>query len=412
MIEVVYLIGSLPRAGAGRHLFQLVTALDRSRFHPRVLCLRREGELVDVFEAAGVTVEGLDVPAVRSPMFVPRILGLVPALRRLSPDVLHTYLFPSNLFGSILGRTARVPVIVTSRRSMSEIEPRRHLRAYRTINWLADGIVAVSGASADSAVRAEGLDRSRITVIENGMDAEPYAGGHDPALKTKLFGLPPGARLAGMVSNFRRLKGQDDFIEMAAILVETAARAGDSPEDIRFVIVGEGPGREAAEEKVRALGLQDRFTFAGLRGDIPDVLRSLDVFLYPSHSEGISNALMEAMAAGCPIVAARCEGNETVLGESAAVFVPPADPSALAIATARLLARGDEARSVGAAAHERLVNRFGARRMAGGFEDLYIRCLGRKGRVVPGQTDSGDGTGASGAPDRAGAGTNAVGSAR
>jgi glycosyltransferase involved in cell wall biosynthesis len=378
MIDVVYLIGSLPRAGAGRHLFQLIGALDRARFRPRLLCLRKEGELVEPFEAAGVPVEGLDVPGVRSPLFPLKIARLVPALRRLRPQVLHTYLYPSNLFGTLAGRVARVPVIITSRRSMSEIEPIRHQKTYRWLNRFADRVVAVSEASAESAVKAEGLDRSRIRVIENGMDAAPYAGGHDPSLKESLFGIPATARLAGMVSNFRPLKGQDDFIAMARLMPPRDAGG----REIRFVIVGEGPARRACEDKVREAGLAERFHFAGLRGDIPEVLRSLDVFLYPSHSEGISNALMEGMAAACPIVAARCPGNETILGEGTAVLVAPADPPALAAQAARLLGDPAAARALGEAARGRILREFGARRMAEGFEALYVECLERKGALA------------------------------
>jgi len=376
VIDLLYLIGSLPRAGAGRHLLQLVRALDRTRFTPRVLCLRREGELVESFEESGVRVGGLGVPGIRHPLFLPSIARLLPFLRSPRPHVLHTYLFPSNLFGSIAGRLARVPVVITSRRSMSEIEPPRHIRAYRWLNGLADGVVAVSEAAAESASKHEGLARERITVIENGIDVEPYAGGHDPALKERLFGLPAEARLVGMVSNFRPTKGQDDFIEMARLMASAGSQA-------LFTIVGEGQGRAASERKVAEAGLASRFHFAGLRGDIPEVLRALDVFLYPSYSEGISNALMEAMAAGCPIVAARCPGNETIMSDSTCVFVPPSDAQAFADAALRLLANREEAVRLGAAARGHVTARFGARRMASGFESLYLECLSRKGVSVP-----------------------------
>ena len=105
----------------------------------------------------------------------------------------------------------------------------------------------------------------------------------------------------------------------------------------------------------------------------------LDVFLYPSHSEGISNALMEGMAAGCPIVAARCPGNETVLGEGTAIFVPPSDPQALSSATLGLLNDAQAAARIGGAAARRIETEFGARRMAEGFEALYRECLAAKG---------------------------------
>ena len=374
MIGVVYLIGSLARAGAARHLLQLVRALDRSRFEPRVVCLSEPGELAGDFRAARVAVADLAVPSIRHPLFLPRLSRLLTALRRPRPEVLHTYLFPSNVFGALAGRAARVPVVITSRRSMSEIDTARQVLAYRLTNWAADRIVAVSEAAARSAARREGQPVGRYSVIENGIEIAPYMQGRDPGLKKRLFGLQDAEPLVGLVSNFRAVKGHEDFLEMARLLRESGSRA-------RFLIVGDGPGRREAEERVAARGLGEAFIFAGLREDIPDVLRCLDVFVYPSHSEGISNALMEAMAAGCPIVAARCEGNEILLGRSGRL-VPPGDPSTLARETARLLENRSEASELGDAAQQRARKEFTAERMARAFEGLYMDCLRARG-VVP-----------------------------
>ena len=347
-----------------------------------IVCLRREGELLDEF-AKEVEVEGLAVPSIRHPLFLPRMAGLLPAIRRRRPLIVHTYLFPSNVFGPVAARLAGAPAVITSRRGMSDIEPARQHLAYRLTDPLVDRIVAVSGAVAASWAKVERLPLDRFTVIENGMDTTPYDGPRDPSLKRDLFGIPPGDTLVGLVSNFRPTKGQEHFIEMALRLAPSHPR-------VRFMIVGEGPGRSEAEKRVREGGLADRFVFAGLRDDIPAVLRCLDVFAYPSYSEGISNALMEAMAAGCPVVAARCPGNELLVG-TAGRLVPPADPVALAREVATLVAEPATARALGAAARRRLRSEFSIARMTAGFERLYLECLAARG-LAAAPTDGGGAT--------------------
>ena len=199
-------------------------------------------------------------------------------------------------------RWAGVPV-VSGRRNFGYWHTPREIRILRFLNRFTREFVANSEAVREQTVRREGVSRERILVIANAVDMErfrPAAPGERETLRAQ-FGFPATAPLIGCVANLRPVKGHEVLIEAFASVCARVPQA-------RLALVGEGPIETPLRERARALGVLDRLHFLGLRQDVPDLLRAFDVAVLASHSEGLSNALLEAMASGLPTVATAVGG--------------------------------------------------------------------------------------------------------
>ena len=202
--------------------------------------------------------------------------------------------------------------------------------------------------------------------------------------------MPPRAAIVAVVSRLHELKGLDDFLEAAAAL---AAR---HPE-VRYLIVGdrlavkdgtvvkEDAYRASLEGLARRLGIADRVVFTGFRLDIPQILQEVAVSVLPSLSEGLSNFLLESMAAGVPVVATRVGGSPEAVGDGeTGLLVPTRNAAALARAIDALLTDRDLARRMGQAGRRRMEERFSLEAMARATERLYSSLLGRRQFVEDG----------------------------
>jgi glycosyltransferase involved in cell wall biosynthesis len=164
-------------------------------------------------------------------------------------------------------------------------------------------------------------------------------------------------------------KGQADLLEAAARVMEYVP-------GVRLRLVGDGPLRAALEARASALGIHDRVDFAGAIPDGVRTLADMDVFVLPSHMEGMSNSLLEAHAAGLPVVATDVGGNREVTQDGATGYiVPPRDPMALADAILRMIKDPARAQALGAAGRTRIVEEFTVQRMVGRLDRLYTNLL-------------------------------------
>lgn len=371
-IRIVYVVVGLEVGGTERQVTDLVLALDRTRFEPRVCCLGAGGPLERLLRAHDVPV---DVVGLQRPRSLVHGLASTPGLARLwrllarkRPAIVHGFLYWGYTLGACVARAALVPVILASRRNLGH--PRARQPVYRALtrlgNLATDVVIANSEAVRHQVLRSEDIPSERVIIIRNGVDLRRFGYGPDPSLRASL-GLDPGAPLVGVTANLLDYKGHGYFLDAWRILRGAHPRA-------QAILIGDGPLREELTNRIRALDLGGSVRLLGSRPDVPAILALVDLVAHPSLEEGFPNAVLEAMAAGKPVVATSVGGTpEAVVDGETGLLVPARDSGALAEGMARLLARPAEARGLGEAGRRRVAERFGLEAMVQRHEALYER---------------------------------------
>jgi glycosyltransferase involved in cell wall biosynthesis len=373
-IRIALFAPLLATGGTQRHLQQVLGYLDPVRFRAHVYTLRPGGEVEDELRAAGVPVTSLAVGGrLSAPRSLRAIVATARALRRARVDIVHGYQWRPALVGALVGRLARVPLRLASKRSLTGDDMRaRH--AWRRIARQVDTVIV----NAD-ALRVEGERlgmRCRWTLLQNGIEADAFRVAPAGPAARLAAGLDPARPVVGTVGRLEDRKGQDQLL--VALQRLAASMNGRAPQGI---IVGDGPLRARLEGQARELGLQDTVRFTGTVGDVRPLLAAMDVFVLPSWAEGMSNALMEAMAATRPVVATAVGGNpEIVADDRTGVLVPPGDAGAIASALGALLGDAERADRLARAGREFVSERFGARARVAELERLYEERLGLRTR--------------------------------
>jgi len=294
-------------------------------------------------------------------------------LRAERTDVLHAHKFGSNVWGSLVGTLARVPLVLAHEHTWSyEGQPLRRFLDRELIARGADRFIAVSQADRGRMTEVEGIDPSRTMVIAHGILDPPPAAGKD--VRAEL-GIAADAPVVGAVGVLRPQKAISVLLRAALLLREQYPR-------LRVLIAGDGFEQAELEALSRELGLADVVSFLGHRGDVPDLLASLDVAVSSSDFEGSPLAVMEYMAAGLPIAATDVGGVPDLIDSGVhGLLVPRRDAVALAGAIGQLLENPERAREMGARARERRAAEFTIDAFVGRLEELYLKLLADKGRA-------------------------------
>jgi len=372
-IKIAFLLPNVEAGGAERHVLYLARLLDRSRFSPLLVTTAGGGALLPAFrELLPVTVMGDPSHARR---FRPglaehtRALGrLVRIFRKEAPCIVHAYLPAANILGPMAARLAGVPRVIVSKRSGTFYQAAFPLLFHleRVGSLLADIVMVNSDAVRREVEQTERHREEKFRRIYNGVaPITPWTQVEIASFRVRE-GLPPRAPVAVCVSNFFNYKGHDDLVEALARI------SGEFP-DATCVLIGRDAGSlEAARTLARKLGVLTRVRFAGPRADVPDFLRAADLFVHPSHQEGFSNAVLEAMAAGLPVVACDVGGNpEAVVDGETGRLVPSRNPERLAAAMEELLRDEGKRRTMGEAGRHRAEERFSLGRMVAEVEAMY-----------------------------------------
>lgn len=346
--------------GAERLAVQVAARLDRNRFESILCASRRTDEPLLDRELAEAGVEVLALGR-RSKLDV---RAWRPLVRRLDEvDVVHAHMFGSNVWGTVLGRLKRVPVVVAHEHTWSfQGEPLRRLLDRELVGRLADAFIAVAEEDRRKMIEVEGVDPDKIRLIPNGIaDPEPGDGG---AVRREL-GIPENAPVIGVVCELRAQKALE-------VLFAAAAQLRHELPELRVLVAGDGPEREGLEEEARRLDLDGTVRLLGIRRDVPALLDALDVAVLSSDYEGSPLSVMEYMAAGKPVVSTRVGGVPELVEDGVhGLLVEPRDPGALAAAIGRLLHDPAEARRLGEQGRERQQRELSLDAMVRKIEDLY-----------------------------------------
>lgn len=360
-MKVCQLIKGLGRGGAEQLLPQVIAA--GAARHAVGFFLPWKDALVPELERMGVPVRCFGS---RNP--VRMLLAARQVARWIADeraDLLHAHLPLAGVVGRLAGRMAGVPVVYTEH----NLQPRYHPLTRRANAWTwpwQRAVVAVSQEVADS-IAAHLGGRVPVQVVKNGIDVARFAPVPEEraALRERLA-IPADAPVVGTVAVFRAQKRLD-------LWLEAAARLGPAT---RLLLVGDGPLRAEVEARARSLGLTGRVVFAGLQAEVRPFYGAMDLFMSSSEFEGLPLALLEAMAAGLPVVVTAVGGvPEVVEPGRQGALVPPGDPAALAREAGALLADEALRARLGAAGRERVRAAFGVERMAAELERLYASIL-------------------------------------
>jgi len=363
-IPIGVVITSFEPGGTERQMIELVRRLDAGRWRVHVACFHARGAWFSRVAEAASSVAEFPLNGFRHPNVARRLWSFARWCRANHLAIVHTTELYSNIFGLPGAALARVPVRIANRREINPDKSTAQIAAQRAGYAFAHRIVANSQAAADR-LRFERVPAHKIAVIPNGLSSDQFDS--RPLTQEPL-------RKVVVVANLRQEKGHD-------VLIDAAVRVVARHPDARFEIVGGGPELEALLARVDARRLRHAFAFLGHRDDVPARLANADIFVLPSRSEAFPNAVLEAMAAGLPIVASGVGGIlELVDHGRTGLLADAGDADGLANGILTLMSNPSLAYLLGTAAREEAASRYSFDRMVASFDALYHAELGRRGR--------------------------------
>lgn len=367
-LRILYIVDTLNIGGTETQMVEAALRCHAMGHQLTVACLRDEGPLRDALQQAGIPlIEFRKGKTLLSLNGLRQLLRMVVFLRRHKFQVVHSHDLWSNLLGVPAAWLARIPVIISSRRYLADLEwytPRRN-KIVRALYHLSTHVVVNSGPVRDLLLERDGVPARKVRVLHNAVDAGRIAGVRQ-FRERSLPDIQPSPKLIAVVANmYSAVKGHTHLIAAAGTICRL------QPETF-FLLIGDGPERPRLEEQVRARNLERNFLFMGRRTDVAELLACCDLSVLPSEAEALPNALLEAMACGLPVVATSVGGVPEVIENGLhGLLVPPRDPEAIAAAVLRVLSDPCLAMMLGRAAQQRIRARFSFDRLMTELHGLY-----------------------------------------
>lgn len=366
-VRIAYCIDTMQIGGTELNALRTAECIDRSRFEISVISLQPDGPIAELYRAIGIPVHPYRLTSLYAPDAVRQGVRLMRWLRRERIEILHCHDLYANLFAAPWGRMARVRTVITSRRWLEALPNRRLEIANRLMFRVGHRVLVNSPAVADALVKTDGVSPRKVITLSNFVGEGAFAP-LSLATKTQLraeLGIPAEAFIVGCIARLHPVKDHVTLLRAAHKLVRRSSQ-------VHLVLVGDGESRADLEELAAELDISDRVHFMGFRPNEPNLHHVFDVSVLTSLSEGFPNSLVEAMAAGRPVVATAVGGNVDAVRPETGFLVPPGAPAELASAIERLLSDDSLRLRMGAAARDVAQREYHAGSVIPLLEQLYV----------------------------------------
>lgn len=365
-INILYLIVSFRSGGTQRQLVELLKNLNKERYEPIVACFEKQGNFLK-------DIQKMDIPIVEikhsGKLFKPQVIKVIFCLSRLLKkekiSILHAFLSHPYVLGTLAAKIVGTPIVIMSERNVDIYPKRRHWLAGHITQMLVNKIIVNAEAIKKYLMGQHGTKDEKFSVIYNGVNLDRFNLQIDMAEKRKRLGLLSEFPTIGILASLSEKKDHHTFLKAVGLMVKKIP-------SMQALIIGEGPLREKLQNMARQLGVGKNVKFLGNREDIPGILALLDILVLSSVREGFPNAILEAMAAGKPVVATDVGGcRELVQHGKTGYLVPPKRPDLLLDAIEKMLVDKEKAIEMGAMGRNWVLGNHSSSKMAYETEKVY-----------------------------------------
>jgi glycosyltransferase involved in cell wall biosynthesis len=367
-VRIAYCIDTMQIGGTELNAVRTVERMDRSRFEISVISLQPDGPIAERYRAAGIPVHPYRLKSLYAPDTVRQGVRLMRWLRRERIEILHCHDLYANLFAAPWGRMARVRTVITSRRWLDCPSNRQLEMANRLVYRVAHRVLANSPAVADALAKTDGVSPAKVITMSNFVSEGAFTALF-PATRIQIraeLGIPADAFVVGCIARLHPVKDHATLLGAVHKLIKRWPQ-------VHLVLVGDGESRADLEELAAELDISERVHFTGFLPNEPNLHHIFDVSVLTSVSEGFPNSLVEAMAAGRPVVATAVGGNVDAVRPETGFLVPVGAPAMLASAIERLLSDDSLRLRMGAAARDVAQREYHAASVIPRLEQLYLK---------------------------------------
>lgn len=362
-LKILYMITGLKLGGAEIQLLNMVKNINRDLFDCSILYIKGEPDIEGDFNNLNIKVYNNSIYSLFNPIKYVEIFRII---KNNDFDILHTHLIHCNLIGRVIGRLAGVKSIINSEHNTSNWQKNNFflIILYKITLKYVDIIHCISNSVKTKITDKIDIDNKKLRIVYNGINMNHFITKQE-GIKKELFSIEPYPVL-GCVSRLDKRKGLEYLIRAIKILKNTY-------KNIKLLLVGEGSEKKSLTKLVNDLKLEEQILFVGKTNETKKYLQALDVFVLPSLQEGLSIAIIEAMAAGVPVIASNVNGiPEVVTNNLDGILIDPQDEYKIAKAVEKLINNKTFRDSLVENAYEKVKVKFDIKNIVNEFQDLYL----------------------------------------